>query len=462
MELSKRSRNMIFIVMMIGTVISSMLQTALTTALPVIMSDLAISATTAQWLTSVYSLTMGIMVPATAFLIRSIPTKKLYIGAISLFAVGLLFCASASTFPFLLIGRIIQAMGNGVLLSITQVVILTIFPIEKRGSVMGIYGLAAGVAPVFAPTLAGIVIDVFNWQTIFWFALIIIVLDIFLASKVLKNVIETVKQRFDTYSMFLCAVGFGGILLGLGNLGTDEIFSPYICLPLLVGIVTLILFSFRQFRIEEPFLELRILKNKDYRLAVIISMLLYSVMIAGSTLIPIYIQLVRGLSATKCGLIMMPGSLAMALISPFAGKFYDRFGIRKLVILGSGILAISCFGVSFLGDNTSALYIGFFYILRLIAVGLVMMPIVTWGMSKIEKNNTAHGTALLTSLRTISGAIGSAIFVAMMTTATIASSGSKNITANVYGMNIAFICISVVAVVQFLLALLFVGKKKKT
>lgn len=458
MDLSKRSRNMIFTVMMIGTIISSMLQTALTTALPAIMSDLAISATTAQWLTNVYSLTMGIMMPATAFLIKRIPTRKLYIGAISLFAVGLLLCASSTTFPSLLIGRIIQAMGNGILMSITQVVILTIFPIEKRGSVMGIYGLAAGAAPVFAPTLAGIVIDIFSWQAIFWFAFIITVLDIILATKVIKNVLENVKQRFDTYSMVLCAAGFGGILLGLGNLGTSEFFSPYICLPLIVGTIALILFSLRQFRIEAPFLELRILRNKDYRIAVIISMLLYSVMIAGSTLFPIYIQLVRGFSATQCGLIMMPGSLAMSLISPFAGKFYDKFGIRKLIVWGSAALVISCLGVSFLGNDTSALYISFFLVVRLISVGLLLMPVTTWGMSKIEKDNTAHGTALLSSLRTISGAMGSAIFVSVMTAATIASSGSAKISANVYGINVAFMCITVVAVVQFLLALFFVEK----
>ncbi|MCC0694192.1 MDR family MFS transporter [Clostridioides sp. ES-S-0048-02] len=459
MSLNKQSRNMIFAVLLIGSIVGSLLQTSLTTALPVMMGDLNISATTAQWLTSAYTLAMGIMVPATAFLIRRFPTKPLFISAMSLFAVGLLLSASASSFTPLLFGRILQAMGNGVLLSMTQVIILTIYPAEQMGSIMGIYGLAAGAAPIFAPTLAGIVIDIFNWQAIFWFSLVISIIDIIIASRVLQNVIETKKQSFDTFSMILCAVGFSGLLLGLGNIGTTEFFSINIALPLFVGIVSIIVFSLRQIHSKEPFLELRILKNKSYRLAVIISMLLYVVMMAGSTLIPIYIQTIRGFSATKCGLIMMPGSLVMALISPFAGRFYDRFGIRKLVVCGSIFLAISCLGVSFVGEDTSVLYISAFYIIRLIAIGLIMMPIVTWGMSVLGEKNIAHGTALLTSLRTIAGAIGSAVFVAVMTTATVTSRGMTNATANVFGMDVAFICISIVAVVQLLVAFFFIERK---
>lgn len=462
MNLSKQARNMMFIVMLTGSIITSMLQTALSTALPSIMTDLSISATTAQWLTSAYSLAMGIMIPATAFLIRRFPTKRLFLGAISLFAVGLLLCAGAPNFLILLIGRIIQAMGNGVLLSMLQVVILTIFPKEQRGSVMGIYGLAAGAAPVLAPTLAGIIIDIFDWHTIFWFALIIVAFDILMALKFMRNVLETEKNRFDFFSMLLSAVGFSGLLIGLGNIGTAGFFSYSLGLPLLIGIAALVLFVLRQLRSEKPFLELRILKNKDYRFAIIISMLMYAVMMASATLIPMYIQLVRGFSATKSGLLMMPGSFMMALISPFAGKFYDKFGIRKLGILGGACLTVSCLGFSFLGDNTHGFFIAITYIICLFSIGLVMMPIVTWGMSKIDQDKTAHGTALLTSLRTIAGSMGSAVFVALMTAATVASGGHADVAANTQGIHVAYLCITIVAAARLLLSVFFVGKKRKT
>ena len=186
-------------------------------------------------------------------------------------------------------------------------------------------------------------------------------------------------------------------------------------------------------------------------------MLLYAVMMAGSTLFPIYIQDIMGKSATISGLIMMPGSLTMALISPFTGKFYDRYGIRKLAVIGSFLMFISCLGVTFIGKQTSIIYVSFLYLLRLISIGCIMMPIVTWGMSALDKNYTAHGTALLTSLRTISGAFGSAVFVAVMTI--ITNLTSKGLTANAIGIDVAFSCITILAGLQLLISVIWVGKK---
>lgn len=458
---TKKTRSMMFAVLMVSSIIGSLLQTSLTTALPVIMNDFQISATTAQWLTSAYSLAMGIMVPATAFLLRRFKTKSLFFTGMGIYAVGLLFSAVATGFSVLLFGRILQALGCGLLLSMTQVVILTVYPVEQRGAVMGIYGLAIGVAPVLAPTLTGIVIDMLSWRVIFWVALGIAVLDIIFAFFAMKNILENERQPFDLSSLLLSAVGFSGLLLGLGNLGTGPFFSASIALPLLIGIAALTVFTLRQFRSDTPFLELRTFENREFRLSVIISMLLYTVMIAGSTLVPLYIQTVHGLSATMSGLIMMPGSLAMAVINPLAGKIYDKFGIRKLVVTGSALMAASCVAVSFVNENTPVIYMILALLIRSIAIGCIMMPVVTWGMSTLDGRYTSHGTALLTSLRTISGAIGSAVFVAVMMFATQVSSGPVSVAADSFGVDTAFISISAVAVLQLLVAVLFVGKNGK-
>ena len=216
------------------------------------------------------------------------------------------------------------------------------------------------------------------------------------------------------------------------------------------------------FRLENPFLELRTFKNREFRLSVIMSMLLYAIMMGGSTLFPLYIQIVHGLSATKSGLIMMPGSLAMAAISPFAGKIYDKFGMRLLVVSGSAFMVFSCIATSFVGESTSIIYLTLMYVARLIAISLIMMPIVTWGMSTMDEKYTSHGTALLTSLRTIAGAVGSAVFVAIMAFVTRVTSESDKITANAFGINAAFIGISALAVVLFAVSAFFVGRRKKT
>lgn len=462
MTMTKKSRNRMFSVLLLSSIIGSLLQTSLTTALPVIMKDFGITAASAQWMTSAYSLAMGIMVPATAFLLKRFPTKKLFLTGMGLYGIGLLFCAATPVYSAFLLGRVLQALGSGLLLSMTQVVILTVFPPEQRGTAMGIYGLAVGAAPVLAPTLTGIVIDRFDWHVIFWFCLAIVVLDLVFACFAMKDVLENEKQSFDLRSMLLSAIGFSGVVIGLGNLGLDSFFSLSIAVPLLIGAVALVAFSLRQLRMDSPFLELRTFQNKEFRLSVIISMLLYTVMISGSTLIPIYIQIVHGLSATSSGLIMLPGSLAMAIISPFAGKIYDKFGIRRLIVVGSAFMTISCLGISFVDEKTSVFYLAFFYVIRLIAISCIMMPVVTWGMSTLNSKYTSHGTALLTSLRTISGALGAAVFVALMTFVTNVTSDFANITANVAGINAAFIGITAVSIFQLVIVLLFVDRKKKS
>ncbi len=457
-QLDRKTCNIIFFIQLVGAIVCSLLQTALTTVIPVIMNDFHITALMAQWLTSAYTLAMGIMVPATAFLLKRFKARNLFFGASGLFLLGVILSVFSPFFSVLMIGRILQALGNGVLLSMTQVVILTIYPPEKRGSVMGIYGLAAGAAPVVAPTLAGMVADALNWRAIFWIALVIMLLDILLGMKYYQNILPTEKVKLDLISLLLSTIGFSSLLLGVGNAGSSKLTGLYVALPILIGVLTLMMFVFRQLHLEEPFLELRILKRREYGLSVIVSMLFYAVMMAGTTLIPLYIQTLRGNSATISGLVMMPGSLIMALISPFTGKIFDKFGIRKLAIVGSGTIMISCIGLSFVGMHTSLLLISFLMIIRLIGIGCIMMPLVTWGMTVIETKNTAHGTALLTSLRTISGAIGSAVIVAVMT---VASKMSDGTTISIAGMNAAFLFITVLAVIQLAVAVAFVGKKKK-
>ena len=191
MNMTKKQRNLTFAVLLVSSIGTSLLQTALTTALPSMMRDLSISAATAQWLTSVYSLTVGIMVPATAYLIKRFPTRKLFLSAVTLFAAGTLLAIVTPTFSLLMVARVMQAMGNGIVLPMTQVVVLTIYPVEQRGTVMGIYGLAVGAAPVVAPTLAGIIIDLWSWRTIFEIVLVIVTVDILMALKVMRDITET-------------------------------------------------------------------------------------------------------------------------------------------------------------------------------------------------------------------------------------------------------------------------------
>ena len=455
-KITDRRRTFIFMNILVSTIASSMLSTAMTTALPPIAADLSISVTTGQWLTSGYSLAMGIIMPLTAFLIRRLPTKKLYLGGISIFIAGLVISLFSNTFSVMMAGRVLQACGNGILMSISQVVILSIYPVEKKGTVMGWYGLACGAAPVIAPTLAGILVDVINWKAIFGLALAVMLLSLIIAWFVFDDVLETYKKKFDTLSFILSVFAFGGVTLGIGNISAYGLTSPLVFIPLITGIITSVLFTYRQLHIEEPFLELGILKSTEYALSVIGSMLLYFIMMGSSVIMPLYVQSIMGYSATVSGLVTLPGSLAMAIVSPLTGKIFDKLGMKKLFICGAAFLIISNLGMYFITLHTSIIIAASYNVIRCIAIGCLMMPLITWGTSYVRNTQVADATALLTSLRTIAGAVGSAVFVSIMTVIADNSVPQYGENAGIHGLNITFLCMSAGAAILLGIAVFLV------
>ena len=286
-QLSSQKRTLIFICLVVSGIASSTLATAMTTALPNVVEYFGISTSVGQWITSGYSLAMGVVMPLTAFLITRFPTKKLYLTGIGSFILGLLISIFAGNFGIMMVGRVLQACGNGVLMSAAQVVILTVYPIEKRGTMMGTYGLATTAAPIIAPTIAGLMIDAFGWKSIFYVVLVIMAFSFILSALVFEDVLELQDKKFDFISFVESIIAFGGITLGIGNLTSFGLISIEGGLPLAAGIVVCIFFVVRQWGLEKPFLDVKILKNKNYAISVISSMLLYLVMMGSSVVMPL-------------------------------------------------------------------------------------------------------------------------------------------------------------------------------
>ena len=441
-KITDRRRTLIFINILIACIASSMLSTALTTALLPIMKDLHVSVATGQWLTSGYSLAMGIIMPLTAFLITRFPTKKLYMTGIGLFIAGLVICALAPVFPAMMCGRILQACGNGILTAMAQVILLTIYPIERKGTIMGWYGLSVGAAPVIAPTLAGMLVDTLGWRMIFYVSIGIMFAAFLFAIAVFDDVLETVDRKFDLISFAISIFAFGGITLGIGNIGAYSLTGIQTYLPLITGCIASAVFVYRQLHLDAPFLNLRILKSRDYTLSVIGSMLLYLVMMGSSIIMPLYVQSIMGYSATISGLVTLPGSLAMAVVSPFAGKIFDKLGMKKLFITGALCMLFSNAGMIFVTMHMPLMIAAAYNVVRCIAIGCLMMPLVTWGTNSVHARFTADATALLTSLRTIAGAVGSAVFVGIMTAVSEHSIPDYGKNAPMHGLNVSFMAMT--------------------
>lgn len=447
-----RKRMLIFLCLVVSGIASSTLSTAMTTALPNLVEYFGVSTSTGQWVTSGYSLAMGVVMPLTAFLITRFPTKRLYLGGIGMFLAGLLLSIFSWNFGVMMVGRVLQACGNGILMSAAQVIILSVYPDEKKGTMMGTYGLATTAAPIIAPTIAGLMIDAFGWKSIFYVVLVIMALSFVLSLFVFENVLELQDKKFDILSFAESVVAFGGITLGVGNISSYGLFSIQAGVPLLVGMVVCGFFVLRQCRLEKPFLDVKILGNRNYAVSVLASMVLYLVMMGSSVLMPLYVQSVMGYSAVVSGLVTLPGSLATALVSPFAGKLYDKMGIKKIFIAGSIALVVSNIGMFFLTMDSPLWIATVLNVIRNISIGSLMMPLLTWGTSNVASKKVADASSLLTSFRTIAGSIGSALFVGIMTAVSDSSAAAYGDGALMHGMNIAFLWMSVGALVLFLIS----------
>lgn len=432
-------RRGIFTNIIITTVASSALATSLGVAIPAIMRDLEIPVTTARWLSSGYILTMAIMMPLTAFLAKRIPTRRLYLGALTLFLVGIVANAVATNFPLMMTGRVVQAIGGGMLGSLAQMIILTIFPEGKRGSAMGWWGLASGAAPIVAPTITGLIIDVASWRIIFYAASVVVLFSLVVALKVFRDVLETSRPRLDMPSFLLSFFAFGGIVLGLGNGGA----YPFVSIPVLgalcVGLCAGVLFVVRQLRLDEPLLNVRLLAtSRTLALSAVAVVLYHFVMLGSSLILPIYVQNVVGASATASALMMMPGAAFMTVMSPVAGRWFDRLGATPLLAIGGLTLAASTFGMFFVTLQTPLWVPALLNIVRGGAQAALMMMLVTWGTSRISRSDTPDGTALLSSIRSLSTATGSAVLIGIMDLVQRMSVDTYGANAGIHGVNVTF------------------------
>ena len=461
-SLSNQKRTLIFICLVVSGIASSTLSTAMTTALPNVVEYFHVSTAVGQWVTSGYSLAMGVVMPLTAFLITRFPTKRLYLSGIGLFIAGLLFSIFSGNFSLMMTGRIMQACGNGILMSAAQVIILTVYPVEKKGTMMGTYGLATTVAPIVAPTIAGLLIDAFGWKSIFYVVLVIMMISFILSCAVFENVLEIQKKKFDVISFVESIFAFGGITLGIGNISSFGLISLQAGAPLLIGIIVCFFFMLRQCRLPKPFLDVKILGTYDYAVSVISSMILYLVMMGSSVMMPLYVQSVMGYSAVTSGLVTLPGSLATTIVSPFAGRLYDKMGIKKLFMAGSAILIVSNLGMFFLTASTPLWTAAILNVIRNISIGSLMMPLLTWGTSSVSIRKVADASSLLTSFRTISGSIGSALFVGIMTAVSASSAAVYGDNALIHGMNVSFLWMAIGALILFLISLFCVREKQNS
>lgn len=439
--------------LLFGSFIAVLNQTLMITAIPPLMEEMNITANTGQWLTTVFMLVMGIMVPISAFLIEKFTTRQLFLTAMGIFTVGTMVAAIATNFPILLTGRIIQSIGAGVMIPLMQTVFLLIFPVERRGAAMGYIGLVISFAPAIGPTLSGWVTTNYEWRYMFYGVIPLALLMIVLAYFSMRNVTELKNPKVDPISIMLSTFGFGGLLYGFTSAGNNGWGSVQTIVFLALGLVLIFVFVRRQLGLSHPMLEFRVFKARMFTLSTIICSIGFLGLIGLETLIPLYMHNMRGFTAVEAGIVLLPGALITGLMAPITGRIFDRYGARVLAIPGLIIMTISTFAFLFIDTNTSILYLMVMYAIRMFGFSMVMMPVNTAGLNQIPRKLLAHGSAVTNTVRQMSASIGTGLLVTTMTTAERAGASLPQISnPDIFGAVISFGMIGVLTFVALILS----------
>ena len=402
-------------ILFVGAFIAVLNNTLLNIALPAIMQEFSVSPSAVQWLTTGYMLVNGILIPASAFFIQKYTNRRLYLMAIGLFTLGTALAIFAPTFLTLVIARMLQAAGSALMMPLLMNIMLVSFPIEKRGTAMGFFGLVMIVAPAIGPTLSGWVLEHYTWRALFVIVLPFTIAILILAFFKLKNVMPTRDMVLDKLSITLSTIGFGGILYGFSAAGDQGWDHPSVYLTIIVGTIALIWFITKQLRMKDPMLDFRIYRYPMFALASVISIILSISLFSAMILTPLYVQTVRGIGPLDAGLLMLPGAIIMGLMSPITGRLFDKYGPRALAVTGLTITVVMTYLLSRLGVNDGYYYIMALYTIRMFGISMVMMPIMTNGLNELPMHANPHGTALNNTLQQVSGAIGSALLLTFMT-----------------------------------------------
>ncbi len=408
----------ILFAMLLSGFIGLFSETALNVAITPLMKLLEVGPTTIQWLTTGYLLVMGILVPISGLLLQWFSTRQLFTTSLIFSIAGTIVAAMAPSFEILMVARVLQAVGTALLLPLMFNTILVIFPIEKRGSAMGLIGLVIMFAPASGPAISGLILANLTWHWIFWISLPFFIISLVCGLLFLPNISKLTKPKIDILSIILSTLGFGGIVYGFSSAGGHGQgggwTSPVVIAALLIGGVSLLIFSIRQLRMEQPVMNLRAFRYPMFTIGLILVFICMMIILSSMLILPMYLQQGMALTALAAGLVLLPGSLLNGLLSPIMGRLFDKFGPKWLVIIGLAVVSVILFMYTGINANTPVGMIVAMHLFMMVGISMIMMPAQTNGLNQLPSEYYPHGTAIMNTLQQVAGAIGTALAVSIL------------------------------------------------
>lgn len=441
-SLDARNR-LVITLLLISTFVVILNETIMGVALPSLMRDLGIPASSAQWLTAAFMLTMAVVIPITGFLLQRFNTRPLFITAMSLFSAGTLIAAVAPGFEVLLAARIVQATGTAIMFPLLITTVITLVPPATRGRMMGNISIVISVAPAIGPTISGLILTVLDWRWMFIIVLPIAIGSLIVGGTLMKNVTVPRKTRVDSLSVILSAVGFGGLVYGLSTISSAT--SPlYSWLPLGIGLVSLAVFVLRQLRLQRAdraLLDLRTFTSRTFTFSIVMFAISMMALFGTLILLPIYMQTVLGIDTLTAGLLLLPGGLVMGLFAPLVGRIYDRIGPTALLVTGSVIVSVVLWSMTLLDADSSIWMVLAAHVTLSIGLALLFTPLFTASLAAVRPQLYSHGSAIVGTMQQLAGAAGTALFVSVMSSQALRrlADGSTQAQATASGVHTALL-----------------------
>lgn len=407
-QISSHTRRIITIILLLSAFISLASQTMMVTALPVIQHDLHVSLNAAQWLTTGYTLIIGIVTPLSSNMYDKFTNRHVFLSIIGTFIVGTLLGCFATNFFTLLLARLIQACASGMLMSFQMTTMITIYPIEKRGSILGLSSLVISAGPAIGPTLAGFILQVLSWRWLFILVLPFMVLAWIGGYFKLANFTEPRDIKIDYLSVLISLIGSG---LTLGSLTAFQI-NAWIGLGMLiVGLAVIAIFVKRQLHLTNPMLKVQIFKYSSFRLMTIVGIFAFMVLLGTEQLMPIFTENVTHTGSFVSGLILLPGAICNAIAASIVGRIYDQYGPKWLIITGGAIMLLASIPLVTISRGSSLWVLTIAYAVRMIGNACVFSPALSEAFSQLSRAENSHGTALNNTLRQVFGAVSVTMLV---------------------------------------------------
>ena len=414
-------------VLLVGTFVVILNETAMNVALSRIMTDLAVGERTAQWLTTGFMLTMAVVIPMSGWLLQRLSTRQVFGLAMSLFATGTLIAALSFVFPVLLAGRVVQACGTAIMMPLMMTTVMEVVPSHMRGRVMGTISLVIACAPAIGPTVSGLILQFFAWRFVFVMVLPIALTILVLGLRMIPNVDAGRDAKLDVVSLPLAALGFGGLVYGLSLVGNPE--APAWALPAVLGVgaVALAAFLRRQVvlqRTDDALLDLRTFTVGEFSLAVVVMALVMLVLFGSIIATPLVLQQVLHAPPLEVGLLLLPGGLLMGLLGPVVGRLYDRVGPRWLAVPGGVAVAVSFAIFATISPATQWWHLLVANLVMSAGLAFMMTPLFTVALGSLPHHLISYGSAVVGTVQQVAGAAGTALFVTIMSTVAASAGGT--------------------------------------